>query len=148
MRNRPNLRNKYLLIGDLFFIAVSILGSYALRLELGAQFFQYLPSAYWMLGISLILKPIIYFIFGLYRRMWMYASIQELKLIITAVTAASAVVSVLMISFLSLGVFVGLPRTVLALDWILSILLVGGLRFSLRVISDNLNIRLCSNQSR
>lgn len=138
MRNRPNLRNKYVLIGDLFFIAVSILGSYALRLELGAQFFQYLPSAYWMLGLSFLLKPIIYYIFGLYRRMWMYASIQELKLIITAVTAASAVVSVLMISFLSLGLFVGLPRTVLALDWILSILLVGGLRFSLRVISDNL----------
>jgi len=106
VRNRPNLRNKYVLLGDLLLITVSILGSYALRLELGAQFFDYLPRAYWMLGISLVIKPIVYYIFGLYRRMWMYASIQELKLIITAVTAASAIVAVLMISFLSMGLFV------------------------------------------
>ncbi|MHB8134283.1 MAG: polysaccharide biosynthesis protein [Anaerolineaceae bacterium] len=147
MRNRPNLRNKYVLLGDLLLITVSILGSYALRLELGAQFFDYLPSAYWMLAISLVIKPIVYYIFGLYRRMWMYASIQELKLIITAVTAASAIVAVLMITFLSMGLFIGLPRTVLALDWILSILLVGGLRFSLRVISDNLAVGSAPSKS-
>ncbi len=137
MRNRPNLRNKYILLGDLILIFISVLGSYALRFELGAQFFQYLPSAYWMLGVSLVIKPLIYYFFGLYRRMWMYASVQELKLIIIAVTAASAVVSATMISFLSLGFFIGFPRTILAIDWILSILLAGGLRFSSRVISDN-----------
>ncbi len=137
MRNRPNLRNKYILLGDLILIFISVLGSYALRFELGAQFFQYLPSAYWMLGVSLVIKPLIYYFFGLYRRMWMYASVQELKLIIIAVTAASTVVSTTMIFFLSLGFFIGFPRTILAIDWILSILLAGGLRFSSRVISDN-----------
>ncbi len=140
MRNRPNLRNKYILLGDLLLIFVSVLGSYALRFELGAQFFQYLPSAYWMLGAALIIKPLVYYYFGLYRRMWIYASIQELKLIIAAVTAASVAVSTAMVAMLSLGFFPEFPRSLLALDWILSILLAGGLRFASRVISDNLKI--------
>jgi FlaA1/EpsC-like NDP-sugar epimerase len=123
-------------MGDMVFIFVSILGSYALRFELGPLFFQYLPSAYWMLGASLIIKPLIYYYFGLYRRMWLYASVQELRIIIVAVTAASVLISAVMVSFLSLELFTEFPRAVLVIDWLLSILLVGGLRFSLRMISD------------
>ncbi len=136
MKSRPNIKNRYVLLGDMIFILVSILGSYALRFELGPLFFQYLPSAYWMLGASIVIKPLIYYYFGLYRRMWMYASVQELRIIIVAVTAASAIISAVMVSFLSLELFTGFPRAVLVIDWLLSILLVGGLRFSLRMISD------------
>ena len=136
MRNRPNVKNRYVLLGDMLFILISVLGSYALRFELGPLFFQYLPSAYWMLAAAIIIKPLIYYYFGLYRRMWMYASVQELKIIIVAVTAASAIVSAVMVSFLSLELFIGFPRAVLVIDWLLSILLVGGLRFSLRIVSD------------
>ena len=136
MKSRPNIKNRYVLLGDMIFIFVSILGSYALRFELGPLFFQYLPSAYWMLGASIVIKPLIYYYFGLYRRMWMYASVQELRIIIVAVTAASAIISAVMVSFLSLELFTGFPRAVLVIDWLLSILLVGGLRFSLRMISD------------
>lgn len=136
MKRRPNIRNKYILLGDLVLIVISILGSYALRFELGSLFFQYLPSAIWILVTAIIFKPIIYYLFGLYRRMWMYASVQELKLVVVAVTSASVVVSTIVISLLSLHVFEGLPRSVLVIDWILSIVFVGGLRFSLRIIGD------------
>lgn len=138
MRGRPNIRNKYILLGDIVFIFISILGSYALRFELGNEFLQYLPSAIWIVGTSLIVKPLVYYLFGLYRRMWMYASVQELKLIIVAVTTASIIVSSIVISLLSFGVFEGLPRSVLVLDWILSLVFVGGIRFSLRIIGDSL----------
>ena len=70
------IRNRYVLIGDLVLIVVSVLGSYALITEWGARFFFYLPSAYWMLGVALVVKPVIYSLFGLYRRVWMYASMQ------------------------------------------------------------------------
>ncbi|MDO8970508.1 MAG: hypothetical protein Q7U74_07460, partial [Saprospiraceae bacterium] len=89
MKPKGKIRNRYLLLVDIVLIVVSILGSYVLRLELGAQIVQYLPSMYWMLAVSLVLKPIIYYFFGMYRRMWTYASIQELKLILVAVTTAS-----------------------------------------------------------
>jgi len=105
MRGRPSVRNKYILFGDLVLILISILGSYALRFELGPQFFQYIPSAIWIAATSLLVKPLIYYLFGLYRRMWMYASVQELKLIIVSVTTASVVVSSIVISLCRFGCF-------------------------------------------
>ncbi len=147
MKRRPSIRNKYILFGDLVFILISILGSYALRFELGPQFFQYLPSAIWIAATALIVKPLIYYLFGLYRRMWMYASVQELKLIIVSVTTASVVVSAVVISLLSFGVFEGLPRSVLVIDWILSLVFVGGVRFSLRIIGDSASVGASSSKN-
>lgn len=137
MKNRPRIRNRYVLAGDLLLIVLCIFGSYALRLELGTLFVYYLPSAYFMIVVSLIIKPLIYHYFGLYRRMWVYASIQELKVILFAVTIASALVAATMISLFTLNFFGGFPRSVLIIDWILSMLGVGGLRFAIRVISES-----------
>ena len=137
MKRKINIRNRYLLLGDVALIIVSVLGSYAIRLELSAQFFYYLESAAWMIGISMVVKPLTYYFFGLYRRMWAYASVQELKLIALAVSSASVFTSVLMIGAFSAGVFTRFPRSVLIIDWVLSLLLVGGLRFALRVLAEN-----------
>ncbi len=137
---KPNIRNRYILIGDIALILISVFGSYVLRLELGPAFTFYLPSAFWMLGISLLVKPIVYSFFGLYRRLWVYASIQELKQIVVAVTAASLMVAILTIAFFSFGFFTGFPRSVLIIDWLLSVFLVGGLRFAMRVVAENLSV--------
>jgi FlaA1/EpsC-like NDP-sugar epimerase len=66
------LRNRYLFLADLVFIALSILISLALRDVLAF----YLPAALWMIGAAMIVKPIVYWRFGLYRRFWAYASIK------------------------------------------------------------------------
>ncbi|HEX7555730.1 MAG TPA: nucleoside-diphosphate sugar epimerase/dehydratase [Leptolinea sp.] len=138
MKSRPNIRNRYVLMSDVFLIIVSVIGSYVLRLELGAAFSFYFPSAYWMIGAALIIKPLVYYYFRLYRRMWIYASIQELKLIIAAVSTASVVLSLVMVSFFNLGIFTGFPRSVLIIDWLISLMLVGGLRFTIRLLSENI----------
>lgn len=137
---KPNIRNRYILIGDIVLILISVFGSYVLRLEMGPALTFYLPSAYWMLGISLLIKPVVYSSFGLYRRLWVYASIQELKQIVVAVTSASLMVAILTIAFFSFGFFTGFPRSVLIIDWLLSIFLVGGLRFAMRVVAENLSV--------
>ena len=62
-----------------------------------------MPSALWMVCIALMIKPLVYYEFGLYRRLWIYASVQEMKLIVAAVTTATILLSVLMISLFSLG---------------------------------------------
>ncbi|HZW03302.1 MAG TPA: nucleoside-diphosphate sugar epimerase/dehydratase [Anaerolineaceae bacterium] len=136
MKSVSAVRNRYVLLGDLLLIVVSVLGSYALITEWGARFFFYLPSAYWMLGVALVVKPAIYTLFGLYRRVWMYASMQELKLIVAAVTAASVFVSLGMVLLAIAGAFYGFPRTILVIDWLLSIIMAGGLRFSLRLMAE------------
>ncbi len=137
MKNKPSLSNRYVLVGDLILVVISVLGSYALRLELGPQFFDYLPSALWMIGLAFIIKPVVYYLFGLYQRIWIYASVEELKLIVAAVTAASVLLAGGMVVALSLGAFVGLPRSVLVIDWLLSLILVGGLRFSFRLMAES-----------
>jgi FlaA1/EpsC-like NDP-sugar epimerase len=126
---------------------IAVLGAYALRLELGALFFFYLPSAYWMIGVSILTKIPVYYFFGLYRRLWGYASTRELRLILVSVSSASVVVSVIMILLFSFKVFTGFPRSVLIIDWLLSVILIGGVRFAIRIISDNISSASSSMRS-
>lgn len=147
MKKKPNLRNRYMVLIDIILTIIAVLGAYALRLELGALFFFYLPSAYWMIGVSILTKIPIYYFFGLYRRLWGYASTRELRLILVSVSSASVVVSVIMILLFSFKVFTGFPRSVLIIDWLLSVILIGGVRFAIRIISDNISSASSSMRS-
>jgi FlaA1/EpsC-like NDP-sugar epimerase len=138
VKGKFKLRNRHIFITDILIIPVSILAAYILRLELFEIFDTYLYSLLWMTGLALIIKPIVYYFFGLYRRMWVYASIPEIKLIFFAVTTASVILTIPMLFFLYGRVFFAFPRSVLVIDWILSILMVGGQRFSFRVFSEGL----------
>ncbi|HSV85127.1 MAG TPA: nucleoside-diphosphate sugar epimerase/dehydratase [Levilinea sp.] len=137
MRVKDLMRNRYLLAGDIVLAATVVFGSYVLRLEPGPELNLYLPSAYWLAALAVLIKPPIYYAFGLYRRVWLYASIQELKLIAAAVTVASIPVGFAILLLFNAGFFVGFPRSVLIIDWLLSILAVGGLRFALRMLAEN-----------
>ena len=137
IKRRFNIVNLFVLIGDLILIVATIILSFAIRFE-GLLFFFYLPVAYWMIGISLIIKPTVYLIFGLYRRLWAYASTRELILITYTVTIASAAMTVMTIVFYSLGfIRPGLPRSIFIIDWLLSIIAIGGFRFALRLFAEN-----------
>ena len=144
----PTLKNRYVLAIDLLMVLVAVLVSYALRSELNNTFFFYLPSALWMAVAGLVIKPLVYYFFGMYRRMWIYASTQEMKLILAAVTAASVLLAAVMIGLTSLRLFVGFPRAVLIIDWILSLLAVGGLRFSLRLLAESRTEKLAQSGGR
>lgn len=136
VRRIPVARNWMLFLGDLVLIVISALGSFALRLDIGPLFVWYLPQAYWYIGVALVIKPVVYYVFGLYRRLWAYASTQELKIIIASVTTASVGVSIVILVLRVLQVLPNFPRGVLPIDWLLSIILVGGFRFSLRLLAD------------
>lgn len=136
MKINLKLRNRHVLLTDLLIIPLSVLASYILRLEFFEVFDNYIYSLLWMVGLAWVIKPIVYYLFGLYRRMWAYASVPELKLIIAAVTAASLVLAIPMLFFLNGKVFYAFPRSVLVIDWVISILLVGGQRLSLRIFSE------------
>lgn len=136
------LRNRYFLIGDLILIIISVLGSFALRLELGVLFVFYLPQAGWMILIALVVKPIVYRQFGLYRRLWSYASAKEIKPIVAAVTTASVFVALGILVLTSVQssfshVYHGFPRATLVIDWLLSLVLVGGFRYLPRLLADS-----------
>jgi len=126
-------RNRTVLIGDILFIFVCVLGSFVLRVPLGARLFDFRYQILTMLIVALIIKPLVYYWFGLYRRLWVYASIRELKLIAIAVTTASIIVSIIVSLISTLMVAKDFSRLVLVIDWLLSLLAVGGLRFAYRI---------------
>ena len=139
MKIAYNIRNRHLFVGDIALTVISVLSAYILRLELIEVFKNYYLSLIWMLGLSLILKPLVYYLFGLYRRMWVYASMRELRLIVLSVTAGSILVSTIMLILFFNHIFISFPRSVLIIDWILSIILIGGSRFGLRMLAETKN---------
>lgn len=70
--------------------------------------------------------------FGLYRKVWSYASVGELKSIVRAVTY-----SVLTVMVIQLAVQQNIYWRVLAITWMLHMILIGGSRFSWRVYIDS-----------
>ena len=131
-----NIRNRHLFVGDFGLTLVSILSAYILRLELVEVFSNYYLSLIWMIGLAIVIKLTVYYLFGLYRRMWVYASMRELRLIVTAVTVASVVLSPIMLILFSNRVFISFPRSVLVIDWVISIVLIGGSRYGLRMLAE------------
>ena len=129
------LRNRYVFVFDLLMIPISIIFSYLLRFEFDRPLLKpFLESMYWLIGLSVILKPFIYYQFGLYRRLWIYASVEEMRIILAAVTCSSIAATLLMFTLYFFKVFVGFPRSVLIIDWLISLVLVGGIRFGIRAI--------------
>ena len=135
-KKRPRIRNRFVLIGDLLMIVISVMGSFALRLDAGELPF-YSPAIAVMAIVALLVKTPIYYFFGLYRRMWIYASINELKLIASAVTTASVAASGVMLLLLGAELIrPGMPRSALGIDWLLSLVLIGGSRLALRILAE------------
>jgi FlaA1/EpsC-like NDP-sugar epimerase len=129
-------RNRNVLLVDVFLVIVAVLGSFALRLDFASYPF-YFPAAWMMIGVALAIKIPAYYFFGLYRRLWIYASVSELKLITVAVTVASVIVSAIMLTLNGFNlVQPGMPRSALGIDWLLSLVLTGGFRFALRVLAE------------
>jgi FlaA1/EpsC-like NDP-sugar epimerase len=62
---------------------------------------------------------------------------QEMKLIVRAVSIASLFVTLIVFGLFEFHVFNRLARSLLAIDWLLSLAAVGGLRFGLRVLAEN-----------
>lgn len=136
MSTRPPVRNRFVLIGDFALIIISVLGSFALRLDVSELPF-YFPAALVMCAVAILIKIPVYFNFGLYRRLWVYASTSELRLITAAVTTASVLTAGVMLLLINFKLIQpGMPRSALGIDWLLSLIFIGGSRFALRILAE------------
>jgi FlaA1/EpsC-like NDP-sugar epimerase len=148
MRVPSHVRNRFVLIGDIALTIVSVLGSFALRLDVG-ELPYYFPAVVLMCVVALAIKIPVYFLFGLYRRLWIYASTGELRLITFGVTTASVVTSGVMAILIVTGnVLPGMPRSALGIDWLLSLVLIGGSRFALRILAEQSMARLAEGKGK
>lgn len=88
----------------------------------------YLNSFYRTLPVVLALRIASFYYFGLYRGIWRYASMADLVSIVKAVAASQVLSAAVIMSLLRQD----FPRSVLIVDPILALILVGGIRFLIR----------------
>jgi len=131
MRNILHSKTFYIMISlDAGLVAVGYLLAYFLRFEGNIPYgdFSYIKSS---LSYILPFKLIIFLSFGLYRGLWRYTSLFDLFNLLKAATVSSGGI-ILFILFANR--FQGYPRSVFMIDWILTIILIGGLRVSIRLL--------------
>ena len=128
-----NSRSALALAHDVVAAAVAWYGAYLLRFnfELPPEHHAVMLQTLWLV---LPLQAVAFISFGLYRGTWRFASVLDLKRILLTVTV-SAVVLVALLFMLSTTFRV--PRSVLILDPILLILMMGGSRFLYRAIKEH-----------
>ncbi len=127
------LRGRHLFLYDVAVTTVAIVLAFLLQFDL-SSFQENLSMAMPAALLPLVVMPVVFVIFGLYRREWRYASVQEMYLIVFAVLVGTAIS---VVAFLGLVVVdfpgtMGYPRSVFALEALLEIAFVGGGRFAVR----------------
>lgn len=94
-----------------------------------------IPAAYQAIAVETlpwvaVIQMVTFLGFGLYRGIWRYASLHDLGRILLAVLVAAATVPLVLFM---LQILVGVPRSVLILDPILLLLVMGGSRLAYRL---------------
>lgn len=84
---RLRLRNRYFVASDIVFLPLAALLSYALRLD-AFDLTYYRQGFILFTALSALITPLIFQQAGVYARHWRYASVEELQLLVLAVTAA------------------------------------------------------------
>lgn len=122
-------RRSFLIFIDLLVVVFSFFGAFLLRFDFT------LPGDYssfylvW-LPIFIVLKLSIFYFFGLYKVIWRFTSIWELLKIVKAVTFGS--VTIILCLWFTSG-FEGFPRSILLLDYMLTIFATSVSRLSVRI---------------
>lgn len=114
---------------DVLLVAGAFTASFLLRFDFSIPP-AFLPLYHQGLLIALLIKPLIFFVSGLYRSIWRYASLQdgiEIFKVVTASTLATGFV------LMYLRHFAPYPRSILILDWFLLLTLMASSRLVWRV---------------
>ena len=128
------MRNRYVFLADVVAIGSVAFGAFVLRFDF--WFFQYRQEFPIFLAAALVIKPAIFFGFGMYRRYWRYASVRDLNAVVFACGAAAVAMSLFVGLVLPFGLIQGFSRAVLVIDTFLTLLAVGGIRMSVRVLHE------------
>jgi FlaA1/EpsC-like NDP-sugar epimerase len=124
------LRNRHFFLLDVFLLAAAPFIALSLRVNLPWAP-NYLSGLLIYAPMALVIKLPILYAFGLYRRFWPFASIDTMISIIMGVGLASGIV---VVSFFAMGTL-GLPRSIPIIDGMLTLIFVGGTRFSVRLLN-------------
>lgn len=130
----PRHSARLLFVYDLAVVLLASVAALVVRfdsIEFAVAIAPYLPAAL----IPVLVRPVTFLAFRLYRREWLYASMRELRDLVVAVGVGSAGILLVFVAFTFAG---GLgtdpfPRSVFALETMLSLLGVASGRVLIRI---------------
>lgn len=127
-------KSKHLIapILDLGFFAFSYFFAFYLRFE-GKVPEDYLQTFYNTLPFVLLVKFGCFLFFDVYKGLWRYASIDDLLNILKALLLSLVLITLGMVFLRGLQEY---PRSVFVMDFLLTLVVVGGSRFSIRVLKE------------
>ena len=131
-----NLNNRHFFLLDGVIFCLTPLLAMILRLDDLATIKDYYTGLVVATLAFSIIKLVTFTVGGFYKRYWKYASIEEV-IEITALTTTAVVIEIIVLSILQYAIgneseLYLVPRSLPLLDGILSLILIGGMRFSIR----------------
>ena len=118
----------FLMLFDAAVLAVVPFVALLLRLDgnTGSRYFAVLLS---VLPVAVVIKLVLFYLCGIYNRIWRYATVRDMFAIIGACTVANVI-----IALLALYVQVDLPRSIYIISYILDVGLICFSRLSVRML--------------
>ena len=123
-----NLRTVIIILYDILVAVFAWLGAYWLRFNLAVPP-EFQAAALSTLTWVVPLQAVVFWRFGLYRGIWRFASLPDLKRIVFAVGLAALLIPLVLVLFRVSAV---VPRSVLILDPLLLVMAMGGSRLAYR----------------
>jgi FlaA1/EpsC-like NDP-sugar epimerase len=127
-------RNRYFFILDIVLLIAAVYLSYVLRLET-FTFKDIASGLAFFGGLAVVIIPGVFYLFGLYTRYWVYASVEEMLLLAGSVAIGAGVVgtvSLIVVRLLPPGT-IDLPRSIPFIFFPLALSATAGPRFALRL---------------
>jgi FlaA1/EpsC-like NDP-sugar epimerase len=129
------MRNRYVLLADQAMFVVAVCGAFGFRFDW--YFFKTRPEFVPYVVAALLLKPVVFHGFGMYRRFWRYATIDDMLALALANSAGSVAMAGVVWAGLYLGAIREFSRSVVAADWLLALVATGAVRLSIRVVGES-----------
>jgi FlaA1/EpsC-like NDP-sugar epimerase len=123
-----NPRTVVIILHDILAALFAWFAAYWLRFNLDVPP-EYMSAALSTLAWVVPLQAVVFWGFGLYRGIWRFASLPDLKRIVLAVGLAALLIPLVLVLFRVSAV---VPRSVLILDPLLLVMLMGGSRLAYR----------------
>jgi len=135
-------RTLFLMLIDAMLINLAAFGSFYLRFERfgGGIPTEYYQTYYNTAVVATILYIAVFHVFGLYNRLWQYASTGELLSIIYAVTVGTGGTATIVYFYgvaQSATLPFRIPNSAALLLWLAMVFLIGGSRFIWRILQEN-----------
>jgi len=127
------MKSRHLFLVELPLIATAAFGAFVAHFDW--EFYQHRPEFRIYVLVALVLKPLIFHLFGMYRRYWGSATIRDFGVVLVGVSASSVAMGLFVAA--SHGTLIAeFSRAVLVNDWLMTLMTAGGVRLAIRTLNE------------